>query len=158
MKKKVNSGFTLIELVVVVTIIIIFSGMSLAAYFNFSQGQSAVNDARGMATTLRQVQAMAKNLVYPAGCVGLKGYRVFDSCSGVYDERCQSLSANALCDSGDTLVFEGKKIFTEAYFSDAVDVIFLVGSGSVNYAKTFSIAEIGKMVVSVDENGNIVTK
>jgi prepilin-type N-terminal cleavage/methylation domain-containing protein len=158
MKKMINGGFTLIELVVVITIIVIFSGMSLAAYFNFSRNQSAINDARSLATTLRQVQAMAKNLVYPTGCTGLTGYRVFDSCDGDYNKDCQSLSASALCDGGDTLVFADKKIFSEAYFSDRVDIIFFVGPGSVANPKIFSIAEIGKMVVSVDENGNIVTK
>lgn len=158
MIKKIFDGFTLIELVVVIAIIIIFSGMSLAAYFSFSKNQSAVNDARGFVTTLRQVQAMSKNLVYPPGCTGLVGYRVSDNCSGVYDEDCQSLNASALCDGGDFSIFSDKKVFGEAYFSNVIDVIFTVGSGAVTNSQIFPIAEINNMVVNVDENGNIVTK
>jgi type II secretory pathway pseudopilin PulG len=158
MKVKTSAGLTLIELIVVITIIIMFSGMSLAAYFNFSQNQASTNDARSFVTILRRVQAMSRNLVFPADCTGLRGYRIFDSCDGVYDKNCQSISANAICGGGEIPVIEKEKILSEAYFSGHMEITFIAGTGKITSPTTFSIANINNIVISIDENGNAVTK
>jgi prepilin-type N-terminal cleavage/methylation domain-containing protein len=154
MRKQKQSGFTLIELIVVVSIIIILSGMSLAAYFQFSQNQAAVNDARSLETMLRRVQAMAKNLIYPAGCSGLTGYRIYNSCSG---EDCQSVSAEAVCAVGGSfMVIDNEKVFEKASFAQAINVMFDAGSGNVSSPTTFQLSNIGNSTISIDENGNII--
>ncbi|HSV94771.1 MAG TPA: hypothetical protein VLH94_02230 [Spirochaetia bacterium] len=151
-------GLTLIELIVVITIIIMFSGMSLAAYFNFSQNQASLNDTRNFVTVLRRVQAMAKDLVYPDGCSGLVGYRIFDNCEGIYEKSCQAISVNAICSEGEISEIVGEKIFTEAYFSENLNVIFIAGSGKITSPTIFSVADINNIVISIDENGNTTTK
>jgi prepilin-type N-terminal cleavage/methylation domain-containing protein len=157
MKIRIPRGFTLIELMVVIAIIIVLSSASLAAYFQFSQQQAAQNDARSLETILRRVQAMAKNLVYPVGCTsGLLGYRVYSNdCSG---EGCQLISAEPLCPGSSAKVIDGEKIFTEAYFSGAVDVTFLAGTGRIESPITFPISNIKNIEVKADENGNISIK
>lgn len=155
MTKMKCNGFTLIELIVVITIIVILSGMSLAAYFQFTQKQSAQNDVRSFETVLRRVQAMAKNLVYPSDCAsGLVGYRVFADCGRVYGEDCQRVSAVPLCPADGAKVIDSELIFTDAYFSGEVNITFLAGSGSVAEAVVFPILNINDLVVSMDENGN----
>jgi len=96
-----HSGFTLIELMVSVTLIVILSGMSLSNYFQFSQRQAVLNDARNLVTELRKVQAMARNLVYPENCIGLQGYEM----QSVGD---QSVSVTAVCSSGSFTVVSGE--------------------------------------------------
>lgn len=148
-------GFTIIELMVVITIIIILSGMSFAAYFTFSQKQAALNDARNMETVLRRVQSLAKNRVYPVGCAsGLTGYRVFTNC-GVYGESCQTVSAGAVCAGVEMPTIVGEQVLAEAFFSDEINILFNAGSGSVNTPITLPIGNIGGLAVTVDQNGDI---
>lgn len=48
MVKKINGGFTFIELLVVITIIILFTGISLAYYNNFSSQNALKSEANKM--------------------------------------------------------------------------------------------------------------
>jgi len=152
------TGFTLIELMVVIAIILILSGASLAAYFQFSQRQSALNDARNFVTMLRRVQAMAKNLVYPSGCSGLTSYRMYTSCSGIYDGSCQKVSASAVCGVGSEEVITDEKVFTDAFFSDGINVTFIAGSGNIASPVTFPLSNINNVEVSADGNGNVIVR
>lgn len=154
-----HHGLTLIELIVVITIMIIISGVSLASYFQFSQRQSALNDARNFVTMLRRVQAMAKNLVYPSGCSSLTGYRVFTNCA-TYGESCQSVSASAVavCGVGGEKVITDEKVFTDAYFSAGINVTFIAGSGSLASPVTFPLLNINNVAVSADANGNLIIR
>lgn len=161
MTKKRSFGFTLIELIVVVAIIILLSGASLAAYFQFSQRQSAMNDARNLATMLRRVQAMAKNMVYPAdSCTGLKGYRLYSDCDQ-YDDTCRFVSAGAVCNEGEKKVIDAERIFEKASFSEPITISFGVGSGAVSKQIEFpvrNIADAFTLVVIADTNGNVSIK
>lgn len=152
-----RAGFTLIELIVVIAIIMILSGVSLVSYFEFSRQQAAINDVRNFVTVLRRVQAKAKDLVYPTGCSGLAGYRVFTDCP-VYDKNCQKVSASAVCGVGGEEVITDEQVLTDAYFSVAIDIVFKAESGGVVSPLTFPLANINNMEVKIDENGNISSK
>ena len=158
MRSRNDSGFTLIELIVVIAIIIILSGSVLATYFNFSQRQAVVNDARSFLTVLRQVQSMAKNLVYPPEvCTGLTAYRL----ESQQDE--QSVTASAVCSENEYPVLEinNKTVLTKAFFQDQVDIRFMAGSGSINreavgtYYLRDDVGLTSQFGVKVDENGAI---
>ena len=154
MIKMKHHGLTLIELIVVIAIIIILSGVSLSAYFQFSQRQAVMNDARNFSTMLRRVQAMAKNLVYPPGCSGLTSYRVY-SCMD-----CQYISADANCGVGGGAVIDQEAVLVKTFFSSAVNVTFMAGSGSIDTDVEFPIKTLSDdytVVVKLEENGNIST-
>ena len=154
MIKKSPRGFTLIELMVVVTIIILLSGVSLSSYFRFSQRQAAKNDARNFSTTLRRVQAMAKNLVYPTGCTGLSGYLFYAAIN------TQSVSADAVCSGARINVFSGEQVLSTATFSSPISITFEVGSGNASPFGEFPISNSNDdftVVVKIDRNGVIST-
>ena len=69
-------GFTLIELMMVMSMILILSGGAVATYLNFSKSQTVSNDARNFGSEIERVRTMAASLQYPAGCDSLKGYEI----------------------------------------------------------------------------------
>lgn len=161
MKKRLVfcQGFTIIELMVVVTIIIVLSGISLAGYYRFSQRQSALNDARNFSTILRRVQAMAKNLVYPESCDSLIKYNLQSDESGWDCEDCQTVSAWAVCSNNSFNVIDKEKVMTKAFFTSDVSVDFEAGTGRINYSQAvFPLTNSNDdyaIEVKVDENGVI---
>lgn len=156
-----RNGFTLIELVVVIAIIIILSTSAIVAYYRFTQRQAAMNDARSFSTMLRKVQSMAKNLVYPQNCTGLSGYRLFSDDYGFECETCQTMSAEAICSEGPIEVISDEKILKTAFFTYPVSINFTAGSGSINpeavgtYILSNSVDFARQIVVTCDENGVI---
>jgi prepilin-type N-terminal cleavage/methylation domain-containing protein len=73
-----NSGFTLVELVIVMTIIAIISTVSLASLANYSQSQTVKQATYDVQTLFRQAKSYAQSQVKPASCGTsvLNGYRV----------------------------------------------------------------------------------
>jgi prepilin-type N-terminal cleavage/methylation domain-containing protein len=85
-------GFTLIELMVTMTIIILFSGSALAAFLNYQDFRSTNDAANTVAERLRTIQIKATATEIPpppSGCVTVSNYVVTYSGS--------SLSVAATC-------------------------------------------------------------
>ena len=92
-KNKLNLSFTLIELLITVTIIFIFSGLSLAYYNNFTQEQQLKNEAKKFVDVLEL--AKKKALVGDYGDSNfLYGYRVITSTSYYRLVRCQNINCS----------------------------------------------------------------
>lgn len=159
---KYLGGFTLIELMVVITIILVLSGISVASYYRFSQRQAAVDDARNFATEMRKVQALAKNLVYPPGCAGLISYNLVADCFGINNESCKTMSAIARCRNGDIPFINGENVLSKAFFTYDVDVNFEAGTGRIDNFGTYDFSNSKDpaytVVVTTDSNGNIDVK
>lgn len=148
-------GFTLIELMIVITVIFVLSGMSLVAYFRFNDKQEALADARNFMTISRKVQSMSKNLVFPLGCSGLQGYTLESDCS---DGSCQSMSAKAVCTSGEYDIFSNEKVLDTDTFDELVSLFFEAGTGKITPSGDYSLMSEDnpyQVVVSIDDNGNI---
>lgn len=156
-----EQGFTLIELIVTITIIVILSGSAIAGYYNFSQRQAAMNDARNLATELKKVQSLAKNLVYPGDCGGLKNYKMTPVCTGV---DCRSVKIVATCASGgdangEIVVKESEEVLQKASFPASIGTFtFSAGSGVIAPTGSFDLYYLNdsyKFQVVIYANGNI---
>jgi prepilin-type N-terminal cleavage/methylation domain-containing protein len=152
-------GFTLIELMVTITIIVILSGISVAGYYRFSQREAALDDARNFVTEMKKVQALAKNLVYPNDCTGLVNYNLVSDCFGKED--CQTMTAYAVCNSQvlPIKVIDKEKVLSKAYFTYDINVDFQAGTGGISPFGTYLMTNTKdpyQVSVVTDSNGNIV--
>ncbi len=83
---KSKNGFTLIELIVVIFIITLFAGMSLANYGRFNEEKKLDEEVKKLSATLYLARSKASAAdADPAICSDFKGYRVsIDSSSSSY--------------------------------------------------------------------------
>jgi prepilin-type N-terminal cleavage/methylation domain-containing protein len=110
------SGFTLVEVLVVASVIGLLTGVGIASYNRFNERQRVQSAAMEFATELRVVQKRANAGEKPAGCDQLKNYTVqtFPS-SDAYSVQAQcflsgstetkSLGANALFETAAAFTF-----------------------------------------------------
>lgn len=92
-ENKNKLGFTLIEMMMVVTIMGILIMAGVAAYNDFNRKQRVRQAAQSLVTTLRAAQKNADRSELPAGCNVLEGYRVDDITS-------TTLRISAYCNNG----------------------------------------------------------
>ena len=69
-------GFTLIELIVSVTIILSLTGLLVAGYTRFNSSQTVIQAAATLKSNFRAVRTAAASGVKPTGCDTLVGYIV----------------------------------------------------------------------------------
>lgn len=76
-RNSLNSSFTLIELLITVTIIFIFSGLSIASYNNFTQNQQLKNEAKKFIDVLElaRKKSIAGDLSN-RNCDNFNGYQI----------------------------------------------------------------------------------
>jgi len=163
MKKKelILGAFSLIELMVTISIIIVLSGTVIAGYFRFSQRQEAMNDARSLMSQMKKIQSLAQNLVYPDGCGGLQNYKLSPVCTGV---DCRSVRVVATCVSGgdangEIVITESEEVLGKAYFTDQTGTYtFSAGTGVISPVGSLEISYLNspyQFGVEIYENGNI---
>lgn len=90
-----QSGFTMIELLITVGIMILVFGGGVAAYLNLDRRQSLINVCKEIESLSRSAQKKARVGDRPAGCDKLNAYRISRTATGP-DE----ISLQAVCDSG----------------------------------------------------------
>jgi len=137
-------GFTLIELMITIVLVVLLSGGALAAYLNFNKSQTMQNDARQVLSELNKARTMATSQQYPAGCTSLQGVKVAG------DANETDITVTTLCGSGNPPGNE-IKVLTNSTFMTAVDITFLPGSGYVSDGA-------GKEIVIRDDVSPTVTK
>lgn len=118
-------GFTLIELMLVILIIVILSGGAFTAYLTFNKSQSTGNDARNFAAEIYRVRTLAASLQYPTGCSSLKGYNLQ---SNNINGELIGITLTVDCDPVD-VTNSPTQILTSSVFGQAFDITFLPGSG-----------------------------
>lgn len=92
-------GFTLIEILVTISIIGILSSIGLASYINFNRQQLVIQSARKILDDMRLAQSLASNNQKPDGCGTLSGYSFSVSGTGY--------TIKADCSSGGVVVKTG---------------------------------------------------
>ena len=121
-------GFTLIEIMVVVTVSMVLVGLGLAQYNEFRQKQELIRSAENFATELREVQKRA-DIGQRVGCnngnagisglAELVGYRVeYKASEG------QILKVYELCDDNDSTPESPKKLASRPiYLRDHIELV-----------------------------------
>ena len=69
-------AYTLIELLITVTIIVLFSGASISAYLSFNENRQLDIDAKYFISVLNKIRLKAVFLEYPRSCVGFSGISI----------------------------------------------------------------------------------
>ena len=155
MKKEIyeQSGFTLIELVVVFTIIGIMTALGIASFSSFNGSQSVQVGASDVSNMISTAKSRSISQVKPPQCVGktLNGYQVNVTALG------PAYTLSVIC-GGTTYVIDTKDLPFQVTFANGstASVLFAVSTGSVSAPATITVSGYGRTkVISVSTTGNI---
>lgn len=129
-----ESGYTFIELLIVMAILAIMVSVSIVALVRFRERSEAQTDALGLASHLRRIQVQAAAVEVPAGCVGVKNFAV--TMSG----KTASVAVN--CTSGSVADLP------------ALKYQMVKSTFKVNYQVTFDSRMISASPLDIDICGN----
>jgi len=143
-------GFTLIELMVTMSIIILFSGSTLAAFLNYQDFRITNDAASSVAERLRTIQIKATATEIPVGCSTVSNYivtfggsnlTVVATCPGVGSVGVSSLSLalmNSVFRNSGTITFDSRTVSaTEGTLEVCGNkkLFTIIVSGSANVGK-----------------------
>lgn len=89
----ISRGFTFIELLVSVSILLLLAGLLVAGYNGFNSSQQVTQAAATVRNNLRAIRTAASSGVKPVGCDTLVGYMVNFSDNSSY-------ASSVICSSG----------------------------------------------------------
>jgi prepilin-type N-terminal cleavage/methylation domain-containing protein len=92
---KIKQGFSLLEVLIVTTLVLMLTGGGIAAYINFNEKQKVVTGGQELKTYLRKAQGLARVRAVPAGCDSLTGYRLRVTSGS------SAVNIDAVCKGGD---------------------------------------------------------
>lgn len=115
-------GYTLIELIVVIAIVGLMVGASIAGFNTLNQRQTVGNGGRELTSVMRIAQQRALAGTKPAGCTQLTGYRV----NGTINTSDYTLSA--VC-TNTTVVISSYKLPSGVTFVTTIATLFTVQTG-----------------------------
>lgn len=141
-------GFTLIELIVSVTLLLLLSGLFIANYTGFRNSQIVKQSASDLISNLQAVRTMASAGVKPVGCDTLVGYVMNFPTSQTY-------TSQALCKIGTVGTPDFYTLPTGVTFSPTPQSItFYALNGGASVDQTITIVGAGTtMKVSVFKSG-----
>lgn len=160
-RKLCHRGVTLIELLIVVGIMAVMSGMSMVGYNRFQENQSVRVAAAQLSTDLRQTQQKALSGEKPSGwCTSgtLASWRLIFISTTQYDLR--SVCSDATTRTDKTVTLPNNTSCSDAGCNtQAID--FLVLTGAADAAETFTVQRVfpGRTVsnsVQVNQAGAVL--
>ncbi|MCL5439270.1 MAG: prepilin-type N-terminal cleavage/methylation domain-containing protein [Patescibacteria group bacterium] len=159
-KSKENYGFTLIELIIVFSVIAILSIIGIAAFASYSRTQALNAGVLDVVTMLNLARSRASSQVKPKNCevtsLSLNGYEFT-----IVNNTTYRVSAN--CGVNQPFTVETKPLPKGVTFADSSlgsSVLFYVISGGVNHSLTITINESGiaKKDIVIDSIGSVSVK
>lgn len=129
-----RSGYTLIEIVVSVGILVLMLGGGIAAFIQFQEKQAIVAAINDLKVQLRVAQTRARTGDTPEECDRLQSYAVRTSTTNGVTE----VSMLAICDSGE-IVRKEQDLLSGVTLASDVDVRFLTLHGGVSGAATITL-------------------
>jgi prepilin-type N-terminal cleavage/methylation domain-containing protein len=152
-----NKGFTLLELIIVFTVISILSSIGIASFVSYSKAQSLQSAASDLALTLNSAKSRANSQVKPNDCSGaLIGYKVvigYPSTTPITKYSLYAVCGEPLLIKTTTLPDNGKIIFDSdksIFFPILTGAVG--GSGAIvltgyNLTKTVTIDNVGNISI-----------
>lgn len=136
-----QKAFTLIELIVVFSVIGILTGLSIVSYSSYSNSRSFTTAVADVASMLNTAKSKALSQVKPTQCTGktLIGYEVvLNAATSVYQ-------LQVLCDTTASVIV-GQTLPSNVTFanSSATTTLFNVTTATVANQKTITINGYGK--------------
>ncbi len=146
-------GFTLIELVVVFTIMAILSTLAIASFVSYGRSQSLEKNAQDVYTTLITARSKAQTQVKPSGCTDsdtLAGYRV-----DFTDIRDYSL--RALCGEKAVLI-SANHLSSDTRFANVTTFTFQVLTGTTQNDGVIVVQNTtgGKKMINICPDGRVI--
>ncbi len=132
--KQSPTGFSLIELLIAVGVILFMAGGGIASFINFNEKQQVINGAKELQEHLRMAQTLSRIGEVPDSCGKLAGYRVTsqDAAGG------KEIKVLAACSAGD--LERNSFLLPETVTLDAdIDIVFLGLHGGVSGASEIQI-------------------
>ena len=126
-----RAGFTLVELSVTVTIILMVTLGALVNYYEFDSNQKIMNDVRNLVTFIDKARSKAIGIEYPGNCVGLTAYNVRSLEGG-------EVEMVAKCSSGSP-VSEKERLLSATRTNAPFSIDFLVPSGKISNGENVEI-------------------
>ena len=151
------AGFTLIEMLIVITIMAVLSTGSVVSYRVFSQRQQVLQSAKNIQEAMRFAQKKARVGEKPAGCLAanqrLSGYQVTGAVNSA------TITVSAICVSPNaTIQVTTYQLVGNVQLSAALSVTFVSITGGVLPAGTTTVrVGLGGYAYSftVNQGGNI---
>lgn len=151
----VSSGFTLIELIIVFSVIAILSTVGIASFVSYSRAQTLQTAASDFTSVLNVAKSRALAQIKPGECTGqsLSGYQVDIRSNTVYD-------LGVVC-SGNyyrlmTQTLPSNLSFSLTGQTTTISVFFPIISSGVRGAGTIILTGYGKTkTIVIDNSGNI---
>jgi len=144
-------GFTLIELVITTTIILLLSGSSLAAFLNYRDRRVINDDAALVANRLRSVEVKATAVEVPAGCAG----KTVNNYTVSYTSNTGTLTVAVNCTGSTVQVPELSLSLTNSKFRTTGTVIFDSRTVSATPATLDMCSGNDSFSVSVNASANV---
>jgi len=157
---KKNSGFTIIELLVVISIMVLFIGATLAQYNNYTQQLKLKNEAKKLVDVieLAKKKALTSDL-QDKNCISFTGYRITTSagaysllfgCNAVYTLiQNYNLSTNITITASGRGNFDFPPLMQNINFNINSIQIKNTGINGNNQCVTISVSPIG--IVDLNE-------
>ncbi len=145
-------GYTLIELLITVTIVVLLSGASLATFLTYRETSVVNSDANNVADRLRTIQTKATAVEIPATCAnGVTGYVAsYSDASLTVAAICPGIVGNVpLADLtlplvNSTFTSDGSVTFQSRTISASEATICLTGSGNFFKIEVNQAANVSK--------------
>lgn len=141
-------GFTLVEVVITISILLLIMGGSMSALGAFKERRGAQADALKVAEKLRSAQVRASAVEVPSGCTGVRSYTV--NMSGA------NLTVLVSCTSGGPITLtEMATRLENSVFTPVSSVVFNSPTGTANQTTIGVCSSPTLYEVTVSGSGNV---
>lgn len=121
-------GYTLIELLVTISIVVLLSGTSIAAYLSYNENRLLDTDARNLNSLLNKVRSKARFLEYPSGCTGLVNFTLSTDLDSEGERKILKYVAN--CTTG-TSEFVSEPVLKSSVFLADFNLVIAPQTGNL---------------------------